>query len=168
MLSAYVGRDLQDARTVNLINEDDYPDFVRTELGYENKDILYNLVVDIILNSYQKGSIQFSDNKYKALNMLKDFNNARIYKHPKIVDEEHKIKNIFKTLYDNYLNDYKTNNSNSLFIKWYSEDITDEIKLKYQIERFIIDFIAGMTDRYMIKQFNSIVQLTNFGEKLPE
>lgn len=72
---AYIGRDIQDAITVGLVkgNLDDFNDlssYVRETLGKNNGEIINKLIMDIVINSYKKNYIAFSDNIYSAFDEL--------------------------------------------------------------------------------------------------
>ena len=70
----YIGRDIEDAIILNKINRKDIPNEIIEILGDNNKDIVNNIIVDIIENSYNKPYIKMSNKVYNALISLKKFN----------------------------------------------------------------------------------------------
>ena len=73
---AYLGKDRQDAARVNIVTEDA---FVNESIGSLNAEIINNLVVNIIENSYGKPYIKLDTRHFKALQESKRDNYAMIY-----------------------------------------------------------------------------------------
>jgi dGTPase len=71
---AYIGRDIEDAVRLNVIMKEDIPPEVKRILGSSNDKIIYNLVLDLLKNSYDKNYLAFSEDIYKALHDLFIFN----------------------------------------------------------------------------------------------
>ena len=71
---AYIGRDVEDAIKVKLIERKDLPVSVTSVLGDNNSTIIDRLVEDLILHSYDKPYLEFSSEKYVALKKLLEFN----------------------------------------------------------------------------------------------
>ena len=80
---AYVGRDIEDAVRVGLI-EDDPDSPCRRVLGRNNGEIINTLVIDLIENSFDREVIRLSDEKGQALKELIEENYSRIYRAHKI------------------------------------------------------------------------------------
>lgn len=87
---AYIGRDIEDAILLGLIDRQDIPQSCRKGLGSTNGEIVYTLVTDLIANSFiptttekANGFIGFSDRVATLLKELKDFNYSNIYLHPR-------------------------------------------------------------------------------------
>ena len=51
--------DIEDAIVVNLIRRDDIPEDIAEIIGNTNRDIVNNLIIDVINNSYNKNYITF-------------------------------------------------------------------------------------------------------------
>ena len=79
---AYIGRDIEDAIRLGLIRRADIPAECVRILGNSNGTIVFNLVTDILKNSYGQGHVQFSPEISDALARLKQFNLERIYLNP--------------------------------------------------------------------------------------
>ena len=80
---AYIGRDIEDAIVVGLIKREDIPDEVTKVLGNNNRQIINTLIIDLLNNSYGKNYLTFSDDVFKALDTLFDFNYEHIYRNLK-------------------------------------------------------------------------------------
>ena len=76
---AYLGKDFEDAVTLNLVTPEDIPFKVSRVLGATNREIIGTLCNDIIANSYDKGYLSFSDEVFEAFKAMKTFNYDRIY-----------------------------------------------------------------------------------------
>jgi dGTPase len=61
---SYLGRDIEDAISLNILTRDQVP---RTLLGISNREILSAVAQDIIANSYEQDYIAFSNEVFEAL-----------------------------------------------------------------------------------------------------
>lgn len=154
-LIAYLGRDIEDAIRMNLVTFEDVPKSITDVLGKSNKEIVNTITTDIIKNSMSKNYIKLSDKVYKGIKDLKDFNYQNIY-YKAYTKEEHKnLKVMLNSLFKAYLKDLECNNEESNIVKSYLKNMSDEYK-KNTKERIVIDYIAGMTDDYCVKEYNKI------------
>lgn len=64
---AYIGRDIEDAIRLGLIRRTDIPAACAQVLGNSNGTIVFNLVSDILRNSFGRGSVRFSPEVSQAL-----------------------------------------------------------------------------------------------------
>ena len=153
---AYIGRDIEDAIQIGLLKRSDIPESITNVLGNNNKDIINTIILDIIKNSYNKPYIKLSDDVYKAIFALKDFNYEKIYKKANTKEKLAYYKDAFNKLYSKYLSDLeytkKDSNIYTLFINNMNRKYLDNTSNK----RKVIDFIAGMTDDYFIKSYEKI------------
>lgn len=90
---AYIGRDIEDAITLELFDRKDIPEEIVKVLGNNNRDIINHIILDIIKESMGKPYIKLSDEVFYTLNKLKNFNYQHIYN--KAFDEKEE-KNINK------------------------------------------------------------------------
>ena len=149
---SYVGRDIEDAIRLGLIQRSDIPRDAVDVLGDTNGNIVYNLVTDIILNSYQKPYVAFSPEVLEALKRLKVFNLERIYLNPKIKQHTIRIKALFELLFEKYLADIKKQRTSSVIFRQFLKDMTPEYLERHQPAEIVRDFISGMTDQYFLDQ----------------
>jgi dGTPase len=149
----YIGRDIEDAIRLNLINREDLPSQSVKCLGNTNGTIVFNLVTDIIENSYQKESISFSPEVSVALKRLKGFNLERIYLNPKIKRHLMALKKMFCILVERYLDDLEHENRSSVIFKNFLKDKSETYLESHTYPEVVRDFIAGMTDQYFLRQF---------------
>jgi len=149
---SYVGRDLEDAIRLDIISRSDLPKESTKLLGNTNGKIVYNLVTDVIKNSFQRIHVAFSPEASEALKRLKEFNLEHIYLNPKIKNHTVAIKNLFKMLFERYLEDIENGNRSSVIFNGFLKDMSENYIKNHNKEEIIRDFIAGMTDQYFLRQ----------------
>ncbi len=164
---AYIGRDIEDAIELKLLRREDIPAPVVGVLGNRNAEIIDRLVRDLIVNSYGLDHLVFSHDVFQALHDLLEFNRERIYFNQKIKSELPKIKNIFCMLFDRYSGDYRNNNRSSALFTYFLRDNMTAYLEKTGPGRAIIDFLAGMTDRFMVDQFKRTFLPHSLGYQAP-
>lgn len=158
---AYVGRDIEDAVRVKLMDMQDIPGDIRNELGHSNGEIINTLVCDLVENSYGKDCIQLSPSKGEALEKLINENVRLIYKADKITRYEKIAENTLEGLFDSLLQSLtdieKLQYSNVkvywMFYNFIKDKRYDEKETNAQK---VIDFIAGMTDSFAQSCFEEI------------
>jgi dGTPase len=161
----YIGRDLEDAIRLGLIQRSDLPRSIVAVLGDTNGRIVYALVTDIIQSSAGKPSIAFSDEISHTLKELKAFNYERIYLNPAIKRHSRTLERLFDILFERYIVDLRQGNDDSVIYTQFYKDMTDLYKNSHTVEEMVRDFIAGMTDNFFLKQCPQELRPTPF--KLP-
>lgn len=136
---AYLTSDLENAISMGIIK--DIPDFVKKELGRNKSDIITTLVNSIVEISYDKDFIKMDDTVFESFSKFREFNFNEIYYNDILQEENKKCEFIIRYLYEHFLR--------------YPEQIS-EISDESNIKLSIIDYIAGMTDRYAMKLFTNM------------
>lgn len=153
---SYVGRDIEDAIRLNFINREDIPSNITKILGDNNRDIVNNLVMDIINNSYGKNYLEFSSSIFEALQALIKFNYQNIYLKANTNENINYYTEVFNSLFKAYYQDILNNNTESSiyihFLNQMSQDYLNETNDK----RKVIDYLALMTDEFLIKEYEKI------------
>ena len=149
---AYLGRDIEDAERLNLIKKEDLPKEITDIIGSTNKEIVNTLIIDIINNSIDKPYLKMSDNVFEALKKLKKFNYEKIYSKANTKEELAEYENMFESLFNHLLKDVKDNNTNSNIYKIFIKNKNEKYKQNTP-ERIVIDYIAGMTDDFFLKEY---------------
>jgi len=155
-LIAYLGRDIDDAQRLKMITFNDIPDSVKEVLGTCNKDIVNTIILDVINNSIGKDYLLLSENVYKAIVDLKDFNYANIYNYAYTKEEKENYTNMFYVLFDKFMEDLKNNNQKSPIHYSYLNNMCKDYVENNTDKRIVLDYIAGMSDEYFIKQYELI------------
>ncbi len=158
---AYVGRDIEDAVRVKLMDMHDIPGDIREELGHTNGEIINTLVCDLVENSYNKDCIQLSPAKGEALERLINENIRLIYKADKITRYEKIAENTLEGLFDSLLeslNDFERLQYSDIKVhRMFYNFILDKCYDKSESNaQKVIDFVAGMTDSFAQSCFEEI------------
>ncbi|UCD79389.1 MAG: HD domain-containing protein [Desulfobacterales bacterium] len=149
---SYIGRDIEDAIRLGLISRSDLPRNSVNVLGDTNGTIVFNLVTDIILNSFQNPYIAFSPEVSEALIQLKAFNLECIYLNPEIKQHTRRIKKLFEILFEKFLDDIQKQRESSVIFRQFLKDMTPEYVEQHKPAEIVRDFISGMTDQFFLDQ----------------
>lgn len=149
---AYLGKDRQDAQRLHILEDERI--FKKNKMGNTNSEIINNLSVNIIQNSYGKNYLQMDKEVYEALKWGKKENYELIYEDSKVTkDYEKNIKPMLFGIYNKFLKDLKNKNTNSLIYRHHIKYVEHFSKFRYKDEDpndIVVDFIASMTDDYFI------------------
>ena len=148
----YIGRDIEDAIMIGKLKREDIPKEIVDVLGCTNKEIVNNIILDIINNSMDKPYIKMSDAVYKAVFSLKKFNYEHIYKYSLSKEHLEYYKEGMNKIFDRYLSDIINNNYDSVIYKVFLNTQSDKYLKDTDDKRKVIDFIAGMTDEFFINE----------------
>lgn len=152
---AYVGRDIEDSIKIGIIKREDLPKDITKVLGDSNSKIVDTLIKDIIINSFEKPYLTFSDEVFNALMKLKDWNFKYIYASPEANKHQTIIKELFYELYDCYLRKIEEFSIKKDNLSQSEKNLYDFVKEKdsdTDIKRCVIDYIAGQTDQYFLNE----------------
>jgi dGTPase len=141
---AYVNHDLDDAARAKIIKESDLPRPLVALLGRYQSQRIDKMVVDVVESSLRANldRIAMGDEITKAVGELRDFLYERVYYNPEARDELRKTEKIIRDLYD-YLNEKP-------------EPYVRDFPAGDPLSKRVGDFIAGMTDRYALKIYETI------------
>ncbi len=167
---AYIGRDIEDAITLKIIDRSEIPAEVKEVLGDTNSSIINALITDIIVNSFGVPYLAISPHIFSAMQKLLEFNYTRIYKNPSIKDEDEKLKNMFTVVYDRFYEQLVSGNSDheifSDYLNSYKPEYFNKYKENNMEGRAVIDYISGMTDRYFNDCFTKFIMPKKFGKNI--
>lgn len=138
---AYVNHDIDDAIRGGVIKEKDLPADEIKLLGLYHGLRVNALVLDIIKTSLKKDTISLSQSYEEALLNLRQFLFDKVYIQSDAKIEDKKVRKVVELLFLHYLK-----NPNQLPPKLACENV---------IQR-VFDYIAGMTDRFAIRQFKDL------------
>lgn len=142
---AYLNHDLDDAIRAGVISIDELDSEIIENLGKKNSDRIEGMIIDIIESSYGKNKIEISDRRQYYMDRLREFLFDRVYSHRETRGEEEKVEYIMAELYNYY----------SSHLDQLPESYLNIIEKKEDIDLIVIDYIAGMTDRYIISLFKN-------------
>ncbi len=151
---AYLGKDRQDAEITHVTDAsafDESPDTAGTS------EIINDLVVNIIENSYGQPYIKLDHEHFTRMRTLKQDNYAAIYNHfAKQIQPDLTIRPMMATLYEKLLSDLLAKNYSSPIYKHHINDMSrmdNKRSRPYESEEpntLVVDYIASMTDDYFI------------------
>ncbi len=154
---AYIGRDIEDAIRMGVIGEDEIPKEIASVLGLKNREIINTINEDIIANSLGKDYLSLSDDVFQAIKSLKQFNFEHIYSKANSKEMLDFYEEMFRKVFDHCLNDIKTENKNGRIFTIFLNDMDPDYLENTSDERKVIDYIAGMTDDYLLSEYKRLV-----------
>lgn len=152
---AYIGRDIEDSINLGLIKRSDIPKEIIDVLGSTNKEIVNTIILDIIKNSLGKPYLKLSDEVFKAMFLLKEFNYKNIYSKALTKDELTYYEDGMFNLFYKLLNDLNKDNKDSIIYKDFLINMDKEYLDNNSNKQKVIDYIAGMTDEYFKNLINN-------------
>jgi len=153
---AYLGKDRDDAIDVGIIGS--HSIFDSKIIGRSNAQIINNMTVDIVNNSYRRDHIAMSEEAFEDIVLAKKQNYEKIYYKEGTVSEfENIIQEMFAELYERLLADLIAGDESSPVFKHHvqslvakSASIRRSAYLQEEPNRIIVDYISSMTDSYFI------------------
>lgn len=142
---AYINHDIDDAQRAGILKPEDVPEELVKVLGREHGQRIDTMIKDIVATSFGKPYIKMSDEIYDATRKLREFLFENVYVGSAAKTQENKAKIMLKLLFEYYTN--------------YPEAMPPEfikISKEENVERAVVDYIAGMTDVFAIKKFKDI------------
>lgn len=144
---AYINHDIDDSLRANIITEAMLPRDCIKVLGLRHGERIDTMIKDVILNSFNKNQINMSEEVKFYTDKLRDFMFENVYLNKKAKGEEEKAKRIIKLLYEYYIDNF---NELPMEHKRFYDGLTSNL------EDIVCDYIAGMTDRYVINKYKEI------------
>jgi len=151
---AYLGKDRQDAARMSMVEHSEFP---TSDIGTVNSEIINNLVVNIIENSYGKPYIKLDQKHFDAVKAYKRENYAKIYlNEPGRVILEQTAKPMMTEIYEQLLADLQQGKQYSPIFKHHIDYVNQthyprtEAYEATEPNQIVVDYIASMTDDYLI------------------
>lgn len=145
---AYINHDIDDSIRAGVIKKEDLPrDCIKT-LGNTHGERINNMILDIIKSSMEKNIISMGQEFEYFTDKLRNYMFDNVYLNKDAKSEEDKAEYIIEQLYKYYLKNKNNLPKEHLNIYKNIEDIS--------LDDIISDYIAGMTDRYVVNTFNNI------------
>ena len=159
---AYLGKDRQDAVTARIIMDDGA--FSSGGIGAHNADMINNLIVDILENSYGRDCIVLSRDSFEDLKRAKRENSELIYQNKSINEEyESTVRPMFSMMYGRLLEDVRSGREDTeayrhhiAFVNRCRRYYTDDDYADSDADDIVTDYIAGMTDDYFLALFKRL------------
>lgn len=156
---AYLGKDRHDAQQSRILSMDD---FTRGNIGVINAEIVNNLMVNVIENSYGKPYIKMDGAHFSALQEAKRLNYAIIYDNKQVKETEKTVQAMMSELYEKLLSDLRENRTHSLVFTHHIEYLNkpyykrETPYIETEKNAIVADYIASMTDDYFIDLYKHL------------
>ena len=157
---AYIGKDRQDALEMGVIDSLDA--FDSDIIGVSNAQIINNITVDIVNNSYGKDRISMSREVFDDLKRAKRQNYEIIYANEGLrQDNSNEVEEMFARMYDHLLDDLLSGDEQTYrhHIKQLankSRTIDPAKYLEQEPNRIVVDYMASMTDKYFTTLYSHL------------
>ncbi|MFA6687954.1 MAG: deoxyguanosinetriphosphate triphosphohydrolase family protein [Sphaerochaetaceae bacterium] len=175
---AYLGRDFEDATRLSIVDPKELPPIVGERLGRTNGEIINSLVNDIIDHSDEHRGINFSDELFEAVEVMKQFNYRHIYKSPMLSGYERYFTRLLRLIIDylqGLLDRYGFDETpyleekNMLAVGFYHHLV--EMQGPYldhdgSLDRIVYDYVAGMTDNFCLDCANEILKPEHLNDSI--
>jgi dGTPase len=138
---AYINHDIDDAVRAGVIGVSDLPGGSIEILGDTGPRRIDTLVHDLVEHSELAGEIVQGERAASAMTELRSFMFDRVYLGPEATREGEKIKLVVGALFEHYCAN--------------PEEIPPSVP-DGELSRRVTDYLAGMTDRYCIRMFETL------------
>jgi dGTPase len=128
---AYINHDIDDAVRAGVLRFEDLPRAEIELLGSTGSDRIETLVADLLRHSEEAADIVQGEEVGSAMLRLREFMFEHVYLGPSAQAERPRIERMLRALFDHY-----------------AEELGDEQR--------VVDWLAGMTDRYAIREFEKL------------
>lgn len=142
---AYVNHDIDDAVRAHILSLDSLPQDCVRVLGAGHGERINALIIDVVSTSFMQQYVRMSPEVDEAFNKLRDFMFENVYLNPLAKKEEGKAKHVVEALFKHYIA--------------HIDELTDEFRANIEEdgkERVVADWIACMTDRYAIHDYERV------------
>lgn len=159
---AYLGKDRQDAEKLGLFDE--RPSYSGGTIGTSNAEIINNMIVNIIENSYGKEYLKLDKDYFDAFSAGKKENYELIYKIDKLEKVyEDGVFPMMEQMYEKLLADAKARDKDSIlyrhhvaYIKEITKYYSREDYAECEPNDMVVDYIASMTDDYFVDLYKHL------------
>ena len=166
---AYLGKDRQDALKIGLFDTE--PNYKQLRIGTRNAEIINNMIVNIVENSYGKPYLKMDDDFFEAFSFGKKENYELIYGNNSVREVySNNINPMMEQIYEKLLEDAKIHNKNSVLYKHHIEYVQSIVKyystMQYEENEandIVVDFIASMTDDYFVDLYDYLFPTGKYG-----
>lgn len=142
---AYINHDIDDAIRAGVLAFKEIPEMFIETFGSTSSQRINTMIMNVIENSTDKDKIQMDKNVYELMLRLRNYMFDHVYLNESAKGEEGKAKKIIKTLYQYFIENPQT------LISTYDRYMDSEA-----FDVCVKDYIAGMSDRYIITKYKEI------------
>lgn len=134
---AYLSHDAEDAIRAGVLRPDDFPANAIAAFGEPGRQWIDSMIKSVIEHSMAVGQVEMEPSRLEVMHELRSFMFERVYLHPGMEAHRHRAKEIVRDLVGHF------------------SQRPDEIPDSYRhddaaVKIQVIDYVAGMTDRFAI------------------
>jgi len=144
---AYINHDIDDALRAGVLRQDDLPGEAVARLGESGPRRIDTLVHDLVEHSEAAGDIVQGEEVGAAMGGLRQFMFDYVYLGEEVRGEHRRIETVIRTLFEHYC------------------EHLDELPVGVEgatPEQRVVDYLAGMTDRFCIREFDALAVPRSF------
>ena len=138
---AYLSHDVEDAIRARVLNKNEIPKHIISQLGKPGSTWINSLVSGVFKAS-SDGSVKMDEEVLNIMNDLRKFMFEKVYLRDETIKEREEAKKIVEKLVLNFAN------NPDLLPKQYR---TSQLEIENAV-----DYVAGMTDRFALKEFEKL------------
>ncbi len=147
---AYLAHDALDALRADILTPTGFPDDVLKAFGEPGREWVRTMVQSVIDESYRQNTIAMEPTMLEAMHTLRAYMFEHVYLRPSAETQRRRAQQIVRDLVTYYL------------------EHTDEIPESYRHDEAddltqVMDYVAGMTDRYAISTHDELFRPRLFG-----
>ena len=139
---AYVNHDIDDALRAGILRLDDLPEVTRRVLGDTSSDRVDAMVGAVVEASLGQPQVQMRDEELAAMLESRTFLFQQVYQRPEIAPEVDSARTTLRTVCDWY--------------RAHPEALPEEGAPDADPDVAVVDYVAGMTDRFALREFERI------------
>jgi dGTPase len=156
---AYINHDIDDAVRAGLLREEELPAQPIAVLGAGGSERIDTLVHDMVEHSARAGDIVQGPQAGPAMDALRDFMFERVYLGPAVRAEHERIAGVVRRLFEHYVEHPELLPPAPAGPRSEGGDggpAADARGAQSDLARRVTDYLAGMTDRYCIREFSEL------------
>ncbi|SEF73970.1 dGTPase [Caloramator fervidus] len=142
---AYINHDIDDAIRAGILTLDDLPKECIKVLGKGHSERINTMIRAVIEHALKYGEIALVGEVGEATWELRKYMFDNVYIDSEAKKEEEKARSVLKQLFLYYIKHPEV----------MPKEFYEKVQV-YGLERIVCDYIAGMTDRYAIHEFNKL------------
>jgi dGTPase len=140
---AYLSHDAEDAIRANVLRVEDFPKDAIRVFGDPGRQWIDSMIRSVVDQSLASGTVEMEPDKLEVMHELRSFMFERVYLHPAMEPHRRRAKEIVRDLVG-YFRQHPEKIPES-----YRHDDAD-------LTTQVIDYVAGMTDRFAIKMHDEL------------
>jgi dGTPase len=153
---AYINHDIDDALRAGLLREADLPERSIAVLGESGSQRIDALVHDMVEHSREAGDIVQGPIAGPAMAELRAFMFERVYLGPAVRAEHARIANVLRRLFEHYVENPELLGAAQGGSSSSGPSTGQQPRAGVELAQRVTDYLAGMTDRYCIREYTDL------------